>query len=207
MFRILDGKQEGASDANAPSFSIVHKIKLEASKIFHLIWGYRLNKRITSLLRLFKYQLENQDHYFDQRIIHPGSRQVQKNHIHADKINETFLLSEDLQEKLAQVFKDYSEEEGKKINVILLDLMLCNNQALRSSALQLMFRNSSQKEELEESLRSLEILVSDEMAASYDEMSRSISLLRSLVNMRMRVEAEQESLKILDRIIAGNIYF
>jgi hypothetical protein len=86
---------------------------------------------------------------------------------------------------------------------VLMDLTKYDNQELAREALALLFRNSSQKEELANSLTNIELLVSPQMVKSYDTLNKLISKLRNILDAKLTTKEVDEAMEIVDFIIQG----
>jgi hypothetical protein len=82
--------------------------------------------------------------------------------------------------------------------LVLMDLASYQNENLSTRALSLLFRESTQKEELVEHLKKIELLISDQMIESYNQLSKELIDLRNIFDAKLSQEMINECIKVLD---------
>lgn len=105
---------------------------------------------------------------------------------------------------LSKLFKEFKfDNRVSVLDEVLMDLTQYENQELAREALRLLFRDSSQKEELANSLTNIELLVSPQMVKSYDTLNKLISKLRNILDAKLTLAEVSKAMDIIDTIIQG----
>src|SRR5690606_2134608 len=114
---------------------------------------------------------------------------------------------------IKQLFKDLNFDNGTNtLEEVLMELTKYENQELATglyiliyssiqAALNLLFRNSSQKEELASLLSRVELLVSTQMMKTYNTLADKISRLRNILDSRLTEGSSNQALEIFNFII------
>lgn len=183
----------------------VMKIKVEIASIFHMLFDILLDKRITSFLQFFwkKYReeeietvLKDYDFYLVDTKEAQQKRKEFKTVVQDIDSKEHLMLQEVLKPDLIFTRMD-------KFDIQLLALTRYHNQELATICLSLLIRKYRAAQELSEALPKIELIVSRDMAKSYDQMSQRIADLRSVFGygqgnyIGVRRITEQEEKKVL----------
>ncbi|KAG2373818.1 hypothetical protein C9374_011703 [Naegleria lovaniensis] len=189
----------------------VMKIKIEIANIFHMLLDIRLDKRVTSFLQFFwkKYReeeietvLKDYDFYLVDTKEAQQKRKEFKTVVQDIDSKEHVMLQEVLKPDLIFTRMD-------KFDIQLLSLTRYHNHELATTCLSLLIRKYRAAQELSETLPKIELIVSREMAKSYDQLSQRIADLRSVFGYgqgnyigvrRITDQEEKKVLKSLDEI-------
>jgi hypothetical protein len=190
LFEILDGTND-VKNGRPMKFDrfketegniMIGKIKIAILDIYNLIFDNFFNNRITKIIRNYRRSRDDSD-------------------------NNTVTLEK---EKLIalELLKDtdydyiFTDKKGEKnLTSILLDLTKYKNKKVSTSALAFLFRYSTQKEEFNATLSKVELLVSEVMVTSYDNLNGINLRLSSLFNSRVGDIEKKICMKIIQDFI------
>eukprot|EP01080_Neovahlkampfia_damariscottae_P010070 gene10070-2491_t len=190
LFEILDGSSDvkNGGRMNLDRFKetegniIIGKIKTTILEIYQLIFDNFLNNRITKIIQSYRKTREESD---------------------------TSTVSLDKEKAIAmELLKDtdqdhcFTDKKGQKNLIsVLLDLTKYENSKLSINALQFLFRFVTQKEELNDTMEKVELLVSEVMVNSYDNLNAMNLRLANLYSSRMGDIEKKICLKIIKDFI------
>ncbi|XP_076048925.1 inositol 1,4,5,-trisphosphate receptor isoform X4 [Oratosquilla oratoria] len=151
--------------------SLIMDTKLKIIEILEFILNVRLDYRISCLLSIFKKE----------------SDENEKSEIGSQGLKNKNL--ECIWSKAQQIFGESAESEeldldgegGQKFLRVLLHLTMHEYQPLVSGALQLLFRHFSQRQEVLQNFKQVQLLVTDGDVESYKQIKEDLDDLRNLV--------------------------
>ena len=196
----------------------VTNIKIEIAKIFHMLLDLSLDKRITKFLQFFwlKYSDEQINTVLkeeDSNEVAQTSAEFVKQEILRKKELKKILNELDSKEHyvLREIFeKDLPFAKMDRFDLKLLSLTNYENQELSTICLRLLMRKFRSANELSDSLPRVELIISREMARSYDHLRKQTVELRGIfgygrsnyIGARYISEYEvKKSIKVLDEIL------
>jgi hypothetical protein len=159
----------------------------------------RLDKNITDFIILYKNISEStekiKDEFINEKLINLLTK---KSEYELD-----YLLSKNNEnEEYLENFKDFDKNENI-FYLILMDLVCYHNRELSTKAINLLYREGSKKEELIENLQKLELLVSNQMIQSYNDLNLDLFDLKNLFSTSLITqEIINEAIVILEIILS-----
>eukprot|EP00095_Tigriopus_kingsejongensis_P011560 maker-scaffold768_size100864-snap-gene-0.9 protein:Tk11560 transcript:maker-scaffold768_size100864-snap-gene-0.9-mRNA-1 annotation:"inositol -trisphosphate receptor" len=165
----------GGSMANRPSFTkkedtLVMDTKLKIIDILQFILDVRLDYRISSLLSIFKRE-------FDESSDKEGKKYVSRIDLEAIGAQAEGIFGSSGECAVL----DLDGTGGKTFLRVLLHLGMHDYPALVSGALRLLFRHFSQRQEVLQAFKQVQLLVSDADVKSYKQIKDDLDGLRLLV--------------------------
>ncbi|XP_076814586.1 inositol 1,4,5-trisphosphate-gated calcium channel ITPR1-like isoform X2 [Clavelina lepadiformis] len=166
----------------------VLETKLKIIEILHFILDVRLDYRISSLLSIFKRE-------FDENSKKPptptneNDRNTENNAVaEVDEASPLINLSI-ISAKAEGIFDgsvessglDLDEDGGRMFLRVLLHLVMHDYPPLVSGALQLLFRHFSQRQEVLQAFKNVQLLVTKDEHENYKEIKKNLDQLRLLV--------------------------
>ncbi|XP_074645592.1 inositol 1,4,5-trisphosphate receptor-like [Tubulanus polymorphus] len=151
-----------------PEDVLVMDTKLKIIEILQFILNVRLDFRITCLLSIFKKE-------FDENNVAKSANvglDLESIGIQAEEIFGGHLDSQEL---------DLDGQGGRMFLRVLLNLVMHNYPALVSGALQLLFRHFSQRQEVLQAFKQVQLLVSSSDVENYKQIKTDLDDLRLLV--------------------------
>ncbi|EFC39952.1 predicted protein [Naegleria gruberi] len=183
------------------------KIKIEIASIFHMILDIILDKRVTKFLQFFwkKYREEEIETVLrEQEVIPMDNRALQQKRLAEIDSNEYAVIKDILE-------KDVIFNKMDRFDVKILSLTKYENKELATTCLDLLIRKYRSAQELCEVLPKIELIVSREMAKSYDLLLSQVVELRSVFGYgqsnyfgtrRLTEQEEKKVLKALNEILS-----
>ncbi|XP_052781889.1 inositol 1,4,5-trisphosphate receptor type 1-like isoform X2 [Mya arenaria] len=175
----MTGRLPSPSDEAAASDVLTHKRRLEETdnivmdtklkiiEILKFISDVRLDYRITCLLSIFKREFDENNALRDTQGLDLESIGQQAEDIFGGSAETAEL--------------DLDDEGGKMFLRVLLNLVMHNYPTLVSGALQLLFRHFSQRQEVLQAFKQVQLLVTDSDVENYKQIKADLDELRNLV--------------------------
>ncbi|EFC42308.1 predicted protein [Naegleria gruberi] len=169
----------------------VTQIKIEIAKIFHMLLDLLLDKRITKFLQFFwmKYKIDDIKIVIEEEsdsllgVTSNDKQQAQLLNLRKKELDRIF---QEMDTKENQVLKDIFENTTLPFKIMsefslkIINLTSYENQELSTICLRLLIRRYRAADELAEALPKVELIVSREMARSYDHLRKQTADLRSI---------------------------
>ncbi|XP_053377799.1 inositol 1,4,5-trisphosphate receptor type 1-like isoform X4 [Mercenaria mercenaria] len=147
--------------------TMVMDTKLRIIEILKFILDVRLDYRITCLLSIFKREFDENNAPRDNDGLDLESIGQQAEDIFGGSAETAEL--------------DLDDQGGKMFLRVLLNLVMHNYPALVSGALQLLFRHFSQRREVLQAFKQVQLLVTDSDVENYNQIKADLDELRNLV--------------------------
>ncbi|XP_066945100.1 inositol 1,4,5-trisphosphate receptor isoform X23 [Macrobrachium rosenbergii] len=154
--------------------TLVMDTKLKIIEILEFILDVRLDYRISCLLSIFKKESDENPSAVNGDSISQGLKNKNLENIWARAQN----IFDDTEESSNL---DLDGEGGKKFLRVLLHLIMHEYPPLVSRSLQLLFRHFSQREEVLQNFKQVQLLVQDGDVESYKQIKEDLDDLRNLV--------------------------
>ncbi|XP_064083329.1 inositol 1,4,5-trisphosphate receptor-like isoform X18 [Macrobrachium nipponense] len=164
-------KKPGATEKED---TLVMDTKLKIIEILEFILDVRLDYRISCLLSIFKKESDENPSAVNGDSISQGLKNKNLENIWARAQN----IFDDTEESSNL---DLDGEGGKKFLRVLLHLIMHEYPPLVSRSLQLLFRHFSQREEVLQNFKQVQLLVQDGDVESYKQIKEDLDDLRNLV--------------------------
>ncbi|XP_072402535.1 inositol 1,4,5-trisphosphate receptor isoform X3 [Diabrotica undecimpunctata] len=156
-------------------YPLVMDTKLKIIEILQFILDVRLDYRISCLLSIFKQEFdENEKNSSVGGDVNLGQKNIDLERI-ASQAEGIFGSSEEC------AVLDLDGHGGRTFLRVLLHLTMHDYPPLVSGALQLMFRHFSQRQEVLQAFRQVQLLVSDSDVESYKQIKADLDVLRQSV--------------------------
>ncbi|KAH3893900.1 hypothetical protein DPMN_018052, partial [Dreissena polymorpha] len=147
--------------------NIVMDTKLKIIEILKFISDVRLDYRITCLLSIFKREFDENNTLRDTQGLDLETIGQQAEDIFGGSAETAEL--------------DLDDQGGKMFLRVLLNLVMHNYPTLVSGALQLLFRHFSQRREVLQAFKQVQLLVTDSDVENYKQIKSDLDELRNLV--------------------------
>ncbi|KAG2379446.1 hypothetical protein C9374_006563 [Naegleria lovaniensis] len=162
-------------------------IKIEIAKIFHMLLDLTLDKRITKFLQFFwmKYRVEDVKTVLADEENSEPTNDKQKQQLYNLRKKEILKVFQEMEQKEHQVLTDIFKnvlpfDKMGNFDLKLLNLTSYENQELATTCLRLLIRKFRAADELAAALPKVELIVSKEMALTYDHLRKQTNDLRSI---------------------------
>ncbi|XP_071158976.1 inositol 1,4,5-trisphosphate-gated calcium channel ITPR1-like isoform X6 [Mytilus edulis] len=171
--------------------TVVMDTKLKIIEILKFILDVRLDYRITCLLSIFKHEFDENNSIKDT----DNGLDLEAISTHAEGIFDGSAETQDL---------DLDGQGGKMFLRVLLNLVMHNYPTLVSGALQLLFRHFSQRQEVLQAFKQVQLLVTSSDVENYKQIKTDLDELRNLVEKselwvyKVKQPSEQKSKKQSD---------
>ncbi|XP_076468931.1 inositol 1,4,5-trisphosphate-gated calcium channel ITPR1-like isoform X4 [Babylonia areolata] len=152
--------------------NLVMDTKLKIIEILKFILNVRLDYRITCLLSIFKRQHDGDGAPQENNSAAPGGLDLESIATQAEDIFGGSAETAEL---------DLDGQGGKMFLRVLLNLVMHNYPSLVSGALQLLFRHFSQRQEVLQAFKQVQLLVSTSDVENYRQIKQDLDELRLLV--------------------------
>ncbi|XP_048510963.1 inositol 1,4,5-trisphosphate receptor isoform X4 [Athalia rosae] len=153
-------------------YPLVMDTKLKIIEILQFILDVRLDYRISCLLSIFKREFDETERTSDN--VTPGQREINLETI-GSQAEGIFGSSEEC------VVLDLDGQGGRTFLRVLLHLAMHDYPPLVSGALHLLFRHFSQRQEVLQAFKQVQLLVSDSDVESYKQIKSDLDVLRQSV--------------------------
>lgn len=154
-------------------FPLVMDTKLKIIEILQFILDVRLDYRISCLLSIFKQEFDETEKVSGE-LLQFGQKNIDLEHIGA-QAEGIFGSSEEC------AVLDLDGHGGRTFLRVLLHLTMHDYPPLVSGALHLLFRHFSQRQEVLQAFRQVQLLVSDSDVESYKQIKADLDVLRQSV--------------------------
>ncbi|KAF0973975.1 hypothetical protein FDP41_007007 [Naegleria fowleri] len=162
-------------------------IKIEVAKIFHMLLDLTLDKRITKFLQFFwmKYRVEDVKTVLTDDENPEPTNDKQRQQLYNLRKKEILKVFQEMEQKEHQVLTDIFKnvlpfDKMGNFDLKLLNLTSYENQELATTCLRLLIRKFRAADELAAALPKVELIVSKEMALTYDHLRKQTNDLRSI---------------------------
>lgn len=154
-------------------YPLVMDTKLKIIEILQFILDVRLDYRISCLLSIFKREFDETEYST------PESVSVRQKNIDLESIGSQAEGIFGCDEESANL--DLDGQGGRTFLRVLLHLIMHDYPALVSGALHLLFRHFSQRQDVLQAFRQVQLLVSDNDVESYKQIKSDLDVLRQSV--------------------------
>ncbi|XP_059613160.1 inositol 1,4,5-trisphosphate receptor [Phlebotomus argentipes] len=154
-------------------YPLVMDTKLKIIEILQFILDVRLDYRISCLLSIFKREFDETD-YVTQDAVTMRQKNIDLESI-GSQAEGIFGCNEE------SVSLDLDGQGGRTFLRVLLHLIMHDYPPLVSGALHLLFRHFSQRQEVLQAFRQVQLLVSDSDVESYKQIKSDLDVLRQSV--------------------------
>ena len=154
---------------------LVMDTKLKIIEILQFIMNMRLDYRISCLLSIFRREFDESDRSGNETPRLANDKRIDLETI-SSKAERIFGNSEEEGSAM-----DLDGQGGKTFLRVLLMLTMHDSPPLVSGALRLLFRHFSQRQEVLQAFKQVQLLVSDSDVESYKQIKADLDLLRLLV--------------------------
>ena len=178
--------------------TVVMDTKLKIIEILKFILDVRLDYRITCLLSIFKHEFDENNSIKDT----DNGLDLEAISTHAEGIFDGSTETQDL---------DLDGQGGKMFLRVLLNLVMHNYPTLVSGALQLLFRHFSQRQEVLQAFKQVQLLVTNSDVENYKQIKTDLDDLRNIVEkselwvFKVKQASEKKSKKQSDDAESKNI--
>ena len=154
-------------------FPLVMDTKLKIIEILQFILDVRLDYRISCLLSIFKREFDESETLTNEKLaFHQKNIDLESIGTQAEDIFDYRKVSANL---------DLDGQGGRTFLRVLLHLIMHDYPPLVSGALHLLFRHFSQRQEVLQAFRQVQLLVSDADVESYKQIKTDLDVLRQSV--------------------------
>lgn len=154
-------------------YPLVMDTKLKIIEILQFILDVRLDYRISCLLSIFKREFDESESISSETVA------MRQKNIDLESIGSQAEGIFDYKKTSASL--DLDGQGGRTFLRVLLHLIMHDYPALVSGALHLLFRHFSQRQEVLQAFRQVQLLVSDSDIESYKQIKTDLDVLRQCV--------------------------
>ncbi|XP_071815438.1 inositol 1,4,5-trisphosphate receptor-like isoform X4 [Apostichopus japonicus] len=171
-----DGANQGKGSQDKKEDKLVMETKLKIIQILQFILDVRLDYRISSLLSIFKRDFDKRK---DQDADHEAAGMVDNTGINLEVIGEEAEKIFDGATYQSEL--DLDGAGGKTFLRVLLHLTMHDYPKLVSGALRLLFRHFSQRQEVLQAFKQVQLLVTEKDIENYKKIKQDLDELRNIV--------------------------